>query len=267
VSVVISTYNRPAMLERAFASVHAQTFADFEVVMVDDASPCVEEMQAVVTKWEAKFAERGIDLWPYRVEENSGYQCYPKNRGIEKSRGDYIAYLDDDNEWRPDHLATLVRTIESDYSTDLVYSRLHYIVDGDEARSALAKAFDGTVPEGDTIGVEWNPNILAQKNFVDTSTVLHSRGAFWRMVRESGYGWDEALRRFGDWNFIWRWAVHGNSAKLVDAVTVDYHWHSGSLQLTRPAVEQPMTFNYAQWLTVRKETDASIGYTRSDKAH
>lgn len=267
VSVIISTYNRPAMLERAFASVHSQTFTDFEVVMVDDASPCIEEMQALVTKWEAKFLERGIELWPYRVEENSGYQCYPKNRGIEKSRGDYIAYLDDDNEWRPDHLATLVRAIESDFSTDMVYSRLHYVVEGDETRQRLAEAFDGKVPEGDALGTEWNPNILAQRNFVDTSTVLHSRGAFWRMVRESGYGWDESLRRFGDWNFVWRWAVHGNNARLVDVVTVDYHWHAGSLQLTRPAVEQPMTFNYAQWVGVRKDTDATIGYTRSTETH
>ena len=267
VSVVISTYNRPKMLDRALVSIHAQTFGDFEVIIVDDASPCIEEMQALVTKWEAKFMERGIELWAYYVEENSGYQCYPKNRGIEKARGDYIAYLDDDNEWRPDHLAALVGAIESDYSTDLVYSRLHYIVEDDDAREMLKKAFDGTVPEGDTIGVEWNPNLLAQKNFIDTSTVLHSKGAFWRMVRESGYGWDESLRRFGDWNFVWRWAVHGNNAKLVDKVTVNYHWHSTSLQLTRPMIEQPMTFNYAQWMLNRKATNAAIGYPRPETAH
>lgn len=255
------------MLDRALASVHAQTFGDFEVIVVDDASPDIDAMQAIITKWETAFLARGVNLWPYRIGENSGYQCYPKNRGIEKSCGDYIAYLDDDNEWRSDHLATLVRAIESDFSADMVYSRLHYIVDDEETRTRLAKAFDGLVPEGDTVGTPWNPNALTQKNFIDTSTMLHSKGAFWRMVRESGYGWDESLRRFGDWNFVWRWAVHGNNAKLVDEVTVDYHWHTGSLQLTRPAVEQPMTFNYAQWMAVRKETDASIGYTGPEKTH
>lgn len=262
VSVVISTYNRPQMLDRALASVHAQTFSDFEVVVVDDASPCIDEMQALMTKWETAFLAHGVEFWPYRVEENSGYQCYPKNRGIEKSRGDYIAYLDDDNEWRRDHLATLVRAIESDFSTDMVYSRVHYTIDDDEARTKLSEEFNGRVPEGDTVGVEWNPNLLTQRNFVDTSTVLHSRGAFWRMVRKDDYGWDESLRRFGDWNFIWRWALAGLNARLVDEVTVDYHWHSGSLQLTRPLVEQPITFNYAQWISNRKATDASIGYTR-----
>lgn len=267
VSVVISTYNRPQMLDRALASVHAQTFSDFEVVVVDDATPDIAAMQSVITKWEAKFAERGIDLWPYRIEENSGYQCYPKNRGIEKSAGDYIAYLDDDNEWRRDHLATLVGAIESDFSTDMVYSRIHYVVDDEAARQKLAEAFNGVIPEGDTVGTEWNPQKLGEKNYIDTSTVLHSKGAFWRMVRESGYGWDESLRRFGDWNFVWRWAVHGLNARLVDAVTVDYHWHAESLQLTRPVVEQPMTFNYAQWMQVRKDTDATTGYTRPDETH
>ena len=85
VSVIISTYDRPAMLDRALASVHAQTFSDFEVIVVDDATPDVDSMQSVVSKWDAKFTERGINLWPYRLETNSGYQCFPKNRGIEHS--------------------------------------------------------------------------------------------------------------------------------------------------------------------------------------
>lgn len=263
VSVIISTYNRPAMLDRALASVHAQTFGDFEVIVVDDASDDVSAMQAVFTKWETKFGDRGIALWPYRLETNSGYQCFPKNRGVERAAGDYIAYLDDDNEWLPDHLQALVSIIESDFSTDMVYSRLNYVIDSEVARAKLTEVA-GAALEGDTIGVPWNPQKLYEKNFVDTSTILHSKGAFWRMVRETGYGWDEGLRRFGDWNFVWRWAVVGNTARLVDKVTVRYHWHDASLQLTRPLIETPMTFNYAQWLATRKQTDNDAGYTRPE---
>ena len=267
VSVIISTYNRPVMLDRALASVHAQTFDDFEVIVVDDATPDVEAMQALVDKWEVQFRNRGINLWPYRLEVNSGYQCFPKNRGVERASGDYIAYLDDDNEWMPDHLMALVALIESDFSTDMVYSRVHYVIEDEETRGMLLKAFDGQAPEGDTIGTPWNPSALYQKNFIDTSTVLHSKGAFWRLVRETGYGWDEGLRRFGDWNFVWRWGVIGNSARLVDKVTVRYHWHKGSLQLTRPLIETPMSFNYAQWLATRKLTDEDSGYIRPDTTH
>ncbi len=257
VSVVISTYERPKKLDRALESVYAQTFDDFEVVIVDDCTPDQDAMHKVLDKWEAKFSSRGVDMWAYRLEINSGYQCFPKNRGIERARGDYIAYLDDDNTWRPDHLQVCVDAIESDMSTDMVYSRLCYVVSDDAARKKVGEMFDGRIPEGDGLGIEWNPDVLAEKNYIDTNTILHSKGAFWHLVRETGYGWDEKLRRFGDWNFVWRWAVFGNNAKLVDKVTVDYYWHVNMMQLTRPAVEAPVCFNYSQYLALRKDKNHS----------
>lgn len=270
VSVVISTYNRPDMLDRSLASVYAQTFNSFEVVIIDDCTPDIDAMQSVITKWDTRFQSRGISLFPYRLDENTGSQSVPKRVGIEKSSGDYIAYLDDDNEWRPDHLATLIAAIESDFSHDMVYSRLCYKVDDDEARTKLAEAFNGVVPEGDTIGSPWNPQKLLEKNYIDTSTILHSKGAYCRMVREEDSewcGWDPRSRRKGDWTFVRKWALYGNNAKLVDKVTVDYHWHKGCLQLTRPDIETPITFNYMQWLGVRKETDALIGYSKPSRTH
>lgn len=266
VSVIISTYDRAYLLKRALKSLLAQSFDDFEVIVVDDGSPHPDEYQRVFDEYVPLFDGRGINVWPFRIADNSGYQCYPKNRGIERASGDYIAYLDDDNEWRPNHLQVCVDAIESDFSHDMVYTRLHYIVDDEIARDRLAKQFE-KVPEGDAAGTPWNPQQFVKGNYIDTSTILHSKGAFWRLVRESGYGWDEKLRRFGDWNFVWRWATFGNNAKLVDEVTVDYHWHAGSLQVTRPAIETPMTFNYAQYITVKKATDETIGYTRATKVH
>ena len=66
-----------------------------------------------------------------RLGENSGYQCMPKNKGVEmasqirvqddgsyKGGGDYIAYLDDDNTWRPNHLSVLVNAIEYSPAND-----------------------------------------------------------------------------------------------------------------------------------------------------
>lgn len=257
VSVIISTFDRAEKLDCALESVHAQTFDDFEVIVVDDCSPPAgtefpPAYTAVLDKWGKKFDARGIDTWAYRLSENSGYQCMPKNRGIEKAAGDYIAYLDDDNTWRPNHLASLVAAIEGDFSTDMVYSRLSYHNDDG------LKSGDAPLPVGDTEGTQWNPALLSQRNYIDTSTILHSKGAFWRLVRDSGFGWDETLRRFGDWNLVWRWAVHGLTAKLVDEVTVDYYWHSGSLQLTRPSIEVPICFNYAQYQAFRRDRNQEI---------
>lgn len=266
VSVIISTYDRPKLLDRALESVYLQDFDDFEVIVVDDCSPDPEAVAKVLERWDLMLDSRGIQLWPYRLETNSGYQCFPKNRGIEKAAGDYIAYLDDDNTWNTNHLSSLVAAIESDLSTDMVYSRVNYIVSDDEARNKLKDQF-GFVPEGEQGGTEWNPRKIVHANYIDTSTVLHSKGAFWRLVRESGYGWDESLRRFGDWNMFYRWAVFGLTAKLVDKVTVNYYWHSGSLQLNRPPIETPVTFNYQQWLSIRKQVDEDTGYQGSVTTH
>lgn len=262
VSVIISTYDRLKQLNAALASVHAQTFTDYEVIVVDDCSPDRQGVLDLVKSWGDKFDY--INL--VRLGENSGYQCMPKNKGIEVARGDYIAYLDDDNTWRPNHLAVTVNAIEyspanetegpgeysvPNFSSDMVYSRLHY-----NAPEELVK--EKGVPTGDAEGTEWNPQLLGTRNYIDTSTILHSKGAFWRLVRDSGYGWDETLRRFGDWNLVWRWAVHGNTGKLVDAVTVDYNWHAGSLQLTRPAVEVPVCLNYTSYQSLRRDRSLEL---------
>ena len=253
VSVIISTYNRPEKLTRALASVYAQTFTDYEIVVMDDCSDDQAAYHAVFDEWGPKFEERGIDLWPYRLDFNSGYQCYPKNRAIEKAAGDYIAYLDDDNTWRPDHLSLLVDAIEADFSTDMVYSRMCYHID-----ESLSGDKRNGLSEGDAEGVEWTPQLLNQRNYIDTSTILHSKGAFWRLVRDSGYGWDESLRRFGDWNLVWRWAIHGLTGKLVNDVTLDYNWHASSLQLTRPAVEVPVCMNFAAYQALRKDRNQEL---------
>lgn len=259
VSVIISTYDRPQRLDRALASVHAQTFSDFEVVVVDDCSPDMEAMRTVLEKWYFKFEERGIELIAMRLGENSGYQCMPKNRGIEMARGDYIAYLDDDNTWRPRHLQVLVEAIESDFSTDMVYSRQSCSYEDPSLQEKLREKFGrDPYPDGDAPGVEWNPALLSKMNYVDTSCILHSKGAFWRLVRDSGYGWDETLRRFGDWNLVWRWSVFGLTARLVNEVTMDYLVHAGSMQVTRPAIEVPVCLNFAQYQMLRRDRNQEL---------
>lgn len=259
VSVVISTYDRPKRLSAALDSVCAQTFSDFEVIVVDDCSPDKESIHRLLEEWHSRFEMRGVELIGMRLGENSGYQCMPKNRGVEMARGDYIAYLDDDNTWRPDHLAVCVESIESDFSTDMVYTRECYRYEDEALRKSLAEKLGrDPYPDGDGIGVPWNPQLLSDHNYIDTSCILHSKGAFWRLVRDSGYGWDETLRRFGDWNFVWRWAVFGNNAKLIDKVTVDYVIHAGSVQITRPAIEIPVCLNYAQYQLLRRDRNAEL---------
>jgi glycosyltransferase involved in cell wall biosynthesis len=95
VSVVIPTFNRPELLTRAITSVLSQTERDLEVVVVDDASR--DDMQAVVRS----IGDDRIAY--YRNATNLG-EAGSRNVGVERARGAYVGFLDDDDEWLPEKL-------------------------------------------------------------------------------------------------------------------------------------------------------------------
>ncbi|MBP2144570.1 glycosyltransferase involved in cell wall biosynthesis [Methanofollis sp. W23] len=103
VSVVIPLYNKGPYIARALNSVLAQTFQDFEVIVVDDGS--TDEGAEVV---------RGFDDPRIQLiqQENRGVSA-ARNRGIEAVRAELVAFLDADDEWSTEHLRTLLRLRDS----------------------------------------------------------------------------------------------------------------------------------------------------------
>src|SRR4030095_13333348 len=95
VSVIIPTHNRAEFLRSAITSVLNQTFQDFEVVIVDDASK--DHTQEVI----ANFNDKRI-----KVIHNpfSRVDAGARNIGVISSDGEYVAFLDDDDEWLPEKL-------------------------------------------------------------------------------------------------------------------------------------------------------------------
>ena len=104
VSVIIPTFNRPDMLKEAVKSVLEQTEQNFEVIVVNDGSVAVAPLLAGL---DPKNRIRCID--------NKGHKgrSYTRNAGIRAAQGKYIAYLDDDDRYYPDHLKVLVDFLES----------------------------------------------------------------------------------------------------------------------------------------------------------
>lgn len=96
ISVVIPLYNKEKQIAHTLQSVFNQTFQDFEVVVVDDGSTdgSVAEVE--------KLSDSRIRLIH---QKNAGVSA-ARNRGIEEAKGDLIAFLDADDEWKPEYLAT-----------------------------------------------------------------------------------------------------------------------------------------------------------------
>jgi glycosyltransferase involved in cell wall biosynthesis len=114
VSVVIATYEWPEVLRWAIASVRAQRYPRWELIVAGDG--CGEETEALV----ASFGDARI-RWHNRAT-NSGSQSLPNNDGIALARGELVAYLGHDDLWTPDHLARLVaaqRRAEADVAFSL----------------------------------------------------------------------------------------------------------------------------------------------------
>ncbi|WP_169924013.1 glycosyltransferase family 2 protein [Sulfurifustis variabilis] len=102
VTVVIPTYNRAALLPKAIASVLRQTHARFEIVVVDDGS--TDATATVVSSLQDPRIRY------VRHERNRGLPA-ARNTGIRAARGEYVAFIDDDDEWREDKLERQLQVI------------------------------------------------------------------------------------------------------------------------------------------------------------
>lgn len=115
VSVIVPTYNRAALLPRALASITAQTFGDWEIILVDDGSTDGTATLA------AGFARRLGDRFRYLWQPNAGASA-ARNTGIDAARGAFVAFLDSDDEFLPTKLERHLELFNLQPSLGLVYA-------------------------------------------------------------------------------------------------------------------------------------------------
>lgn len=96
ISIITATYNRSNILSYAIGSVLAQTYSNWELIVVGDC--CTDDTGAVVQS----FGDPRISF--VNLEKNFGEQSGPNNEGLRRAQGDYIAFLNHDDLWFPDHL-------------------------------------------------------------------------------------------------------------------------------------------------------------------
>lgn len=97
VSVIIPAYNCETFISDTIESVRRQTFNDWELIIVDDGS-------TDSTKTKVEFFQKKDPRIKYYFQKNSGAPARPKNKALDLAAGEYIAFLDHDDEWMPDKL-------------------------------------------------------------------------------------------------------------------------------------------------------------------
>lgn len=208
ISVILSTYNRPNFLQRAVDSVLAQTFTDFELIVIDDHSDVPPNLNL----------QKGEDrVIPIRLPHNTGFWIRPRNVGLMVARADFIAFLDDDNVYKPNHLEELYNAI-SGGNFDMVYGDREYkSVDPNETKFMGTMSFDYDLKK------------LNKGNYIDVSDVMVTM----QMMNKIGF-FDINWNRKADWLFVYKLGEHGARVKHVKKVLTEYWWHQDNIGQKNP---------------------------------
>jgi hypothetical protein len=199
VSVVMPTHNRAALLERAIASVKAQTYSHWELLVVDDAS--TDDTPARLAQYEHEDARIRV----FRLDEqvrSSG----ARNHALDYAKGDVVAYLDDDNRFDPDWLRALVWAFTEFPETQVCYGAR--VIDDDvrhqgrDGRSMPIIQFNA-----------WDSDAMLQTNLVDQNVIAH---------RPSPVRFDPAIDHFSDWDVLLQ-LTDNCDALALPALAVHYH--------------------------------------------
>ena len=200
VSVIVPTYNRPQMLADALKSIANQTWDDFEVIIINDGGIDVTD----VIK-SSGIAEKINYISLGRNSERS----YVRNAGLKLARGKYIAYLDDDDIYYPDHLQTLIDTLKQS-GNRAAYS------DAYRAVQVLADGKFKTIRRELIFYEDFSINALLVHNQFPNLCVMHERS----LINEIGY-FDESLNTHEDWDY---WIRIGLKCPFVHVkkITAEY---------------------------------------------
>jgi glycosyltransferase involved in cell wall biosynthesis len=172
-------------------SVFQQTFTDFEVIVVNDGSPDTPQLEKVLEPFLKDHPEKTI----YIRQENK--RCAgARNTAIGRARGEFLAFLDSDDCWTPDHLASQMKLFEDDPTLDFVYSNGLSVGDPTRPREFMARC-----PSNGTADFE---ALVLERCQIPVSTVVVRKTA---LARAGGF--DETIPRCDDYDMWLRMAFYG----------------------------------------------------------
>ncbi len=182
ISVIMPTKNRGAVIGSAIQSVLVQTYSNWELIVVNDGGD--NEVEGIL----AAFADERIR---YVCLPETGGAGQARNKGNSLCSGDYVAYLDDDDQWDPDFLLIALNELRSKgrrfaYSAQIVWR-------GFDESTCLGVGFIHLVFS------PFNRSSLENSNYISMIACMHERSLFSDVA-----GFDTGLKRGIDWDFFIR---------------------------------------------------------------
>lgn len=201
VSIIMPVRDRESLIGEAIDSVRAQTYDNWELLVVDDGS----------TDGTGEVVESYDDDRISLVRQAPSGVCAARNNGARHASGEFVAFLDSDNSWNPLFLQLCIAGTEA-HATELVYSGSK-LIHGDGSESYLAFEAD-------------HDFLLYVRNFIDLNTVVVSK----RLFDEVG-GFDESLRRWVDYDLLIR-LTDKTAPQLLHFIGVEYAHNDDASRIT-----------------------------------
>ncbi|HEU4768892.1 MAG TPA: glycosyltransferase family A protein, partial [Pyrinomonadaceae bacterium] len=211
ITVVIAAYNSARYISQTLDSVKAQTFDDYEVIVVNDGSKDRAELEQILNSHPLPVI--------YISQENKGVSA-ARNAAIRIARGEFYAQLDADDQWTPEYLEVQLGILNDNPDVALVYPNATIIGDG----------FDGTLefmkvsPSEGEVNFE---SLVRQKCVVMTCVTARMS-----VIRDAGM-FDESLRSCEDFDLWLRIVKNGGRVIYHRRPLVLYRRHEGSLSSDR----------------------------------
>lgn len=188
VSVIMPSYNTANLIGEALDSVFAQSYRDFEVIVINDGSPDTPELERVLEA----YRERIVYL-----KQPNRRACGARNNGISHAKGEFLAFLDSDDSWTPGYLQSQIEHLEADSSLDMVYCDC--LIYGDAPQAG--KTFMQGCP---SIGPVTFESVLTEQSQIPISGTVVRRQA---LINAGGF--DERLAMCDDYEMWLRLAFRG----------------------------------------------------------
>ena len=145
ISCVVPTYNRLEFLLNALESIRQQSYRPIEIVVVDDGS--TDDTVNVVSKWAKQHNDSKTFVVRWVIQSNQGANA-ARNRGVEEARGEFIAFLDSDDQWLPQKLEKQIVVFQSHRDIGGVYCGMCNV---DLITGKKEKLSPRAYPEGDLL--------------------------------------------------------------------------------------------------------------------
>jgi glycosyltransferase involved in cell wall biosynthesis len=249
VSVILPTYNRASFLPDALDSIRAQSFTDWELIVVDDGS--TDDTRAVIDRLASSLGSR----LRYVYQSNRGAYA-ARNHGLDEAAGRYIAFLDSDDLWLPHHLERCTAVLDADATVDWAFGACR-LVDHDSGVTIEANTFHPGGQSRPFLGLKARP--VGTAKVITDPEVLScqiSHGLYCGLqnsvIRRRVFErdrFDEKSRVVDDEMFVIRALAEGVVFAFLDEVHVVYRVHSGNSSGSATGVEGEKDISIFQEMT------------------